>query len=1029
MFKILDRLSLTLCVASGFFLSYLITDGDVELPFLFLGALFSFVMRKFFLSGDFIRENLGAGDFASEKTIPDKTKSRVMDVFADTVFGEKIGPMLDSGKAEFNSKEEWFDNKQVIKDESIKEGELFAAANKSEPAAESKEVEDSEPGFVGKFFAENALAKVGGILLFLGVLFLLQLVYAAIGPIGKLIIGFAIGFTIFGAGLFLESRGYNREAKILFGTSILINYLVILSGRYLIEESMLAGRNILSEGITFFLLILNTIFAVLLSMVYVSHALLFLSFVIAYLNPFLIGMKPGNSPYTLMMYSIVVSMGAVIISYFYRNKFQNLSSWLLNVAFIGGNILILVAPFHATDQWVAKLIVTAVFSLACVVGAYRMGHKDSIYQIFAGAYLFLSLLIFAAHNNTETNLGSGMAIIAYSSFLLLSIIATQAYFIIIGTLSFIYLLVAPLFILLVMIFSGIISFVHIPLFLAVTMLVYLSIAIRLSGKLPLIPQYFLNLITGFFILMVSSFISVFSLRSLGAVLSYQQSLLVMTVAIVYLLVSFYLSNRKGLEYLYLLGSLFSIFTIIPVVSRIGDLRVVSIAAVMVIVFANAVCPIFNINILKSKIWNLVLALTTGALFGAGELFYFLNGMAGQSKMTIGFSFVLLAIFYFVLGFIFYHILSKTNTGQKSDYQITSMERGRILDGFYSFAGISLSFFSLAIAYIFSNHPEAIASIWIFESTLLFSFYKRSRDVKIYLAGVLLMIVGIVKMVSLLGIVDRGEYIALVPLMIIFAALAAGLKFLESGGAWRFAHDFFHVVGIVLIGVLFLNIIPSRFGWSFFGTAVFVMILSFFYGWAYTAGIKYFYLFTMGVIFISHVFAIDHILNNLYGFAYLQILQYFATIIFALSAVVFNYLYQKYQMKDAQVSPVLTILNFETVFYLFVITTQYVYYIFDYNIFSITIYWGLIAFAMLNHGIRDDLIKYRTIGLYILLITSVKILVYDIWSGLQDGMTRVFALIVVGGLMIVISTLYSKKYGGQLKGELNLDNLIKQKIKK
>lgn len=37
-----------------------------------------------------------------------------------------------------------------------------------------------EPNFLEKFFAENALAKIGGILLFLGVLFFLSLIFTAL---------------------------------------------------------------------------------------------------------------------------------------------------------------------------------------------------------------------------------------------------------------------------------------------------------------------------------------------------------------------------------------------------------------------------------------------------------------------------------------------------------------------------------------------------------------------------------------------------------------------------------------------------------------------------------------------------------------------------------------------------------------------------------------------------------------------------------------------------------------------------------
>ncbi len=68
---------------------------------------------------------------------------------------------------------------------------------------------------------------------------------------------------------------------------------------------------------------------------------------------------------------------------------------------------------------------------------------------------------------------------------------------------------------------------------------------------------------------------------------------------------------------------------------------------------------------------------------------------------------------------------------------------------------------------------------------------------------------------------------------------------------------------------------------------------------------------------------------------------------------------------------------------------------------------------------------RTLGLYIIVLTVGKILVYDIWSGLEGAILRVVALMVVGGVMIIVSVLYSKKYDNDLKGELAVSNLWKQ----
>jgi len=39
--------------------------------------------------------------------------------------------------------------------------------------------------------------------------------------------------------------------------------------------------------------------------------------------------------------------------------------------------------------------------------------------------------------------------------------------------------------------------------------------------------------------------------------------------------------------------------------------------------------------------------------------------------------------------------------------------------------MSISLFSLAIAFVFSDYPEVISSVWLFEATILYYFYSKS----------------------------------------------------------------------------------------------------------------------------------------------------------------------------------------------------------------------------------------------------------------------------------------------------------------
>jgi len=57
--------------------------------------------------------------------------------------------------------------------------------------------------------------------------------------------------------------------------------------------------------------------------------------------------------------------------------------------------------------------------------------------------------------------------------------------------------------------------------------------------------------------------------------------------------------------------------------------------------------------------------------------------------------------------------------------------------FYSFAGISISLFSIAVAFIFSDYPEIVSAIWLFEATILYYFYSKNSSIKVFIAATVL----------------------------------------------------------------------------------------------------------------------------------------------------------------------------------------------------------------------------------------------------------------------------------------------------
>jgi hypothetical protein len=78
--------------------------------------------------------------------------------------------------------------------------------------------------------------------------------------------------------MFLHRKNLKGEAMVLFGTGILINFLVILGGRYLLSgvelTSSASFTPFLSSTLTFILLVLNTIFGIRTALTYQSKTLL-----------------------------------------------------------------------------------------------------------------------------------------------------------------------------------------------------------------------------------------------------------------------------------------------------------------------------------------------------------------------------------------------------------------------------------------------------------------------------------------------------------------------------------------------------------------------------------------------------------------------------------------------------------------------------------------------------------------------------------------------------------------------------------
>jgi hypothetical protein len=218
--------------------------------------------------------------------------------------------------------------------------------------------------------------------------------------------------------------------------------------------------------------------------------------------------------------------------------------------------------------------------------------------------------------------------------------------------------------------------------------------------------------------------------------------------------------------------------------------------------------------------------------------------------------------------------------------------------------------------------------------------------------------------------------------------------------------------------LLLEIIPSTgHWWSMLGISIFITVLWYFYSQFRFKIIKNVFIIILGLFAVIHIWNIEGIFWRLQrdNLEYLKILQYIVSAIIISNYIIWNKLnsFKKFN------KPILIIVSI----YSFIISNIYVLDLFEniFGYFTLTLYWWLIASILLIYGIQKDTIKYRTIWLYFLTLTSIKIFLYDIWK-IWDTNSRVIVFAILWVIFIIISTLYTKRFWDNMKWEFNFKNL-------
>ena len=774
----------------------------------------------------------------------------------------------------------------VVIHDSISENKKNLALKQEKEETSSTPVDN----FVSRFFSENILAKIGWLFVFLWVIFLLSLVWKEIPWVVKLMLGFIVSMSLYFAWVYVEKKWLRNEAMILMGIWILSNYAVILSWRHILWTTSIDASPLLSVGTSFVFLIFNTIFAVLTALNYKSSTLLIFALLFAYFNPIFVSTWETITPYVLVIYSLLVSAGALFLGH------KKQSFWLIVMAFVLGNTLIAFAPNSWWDTelgYLTKHISLVILCLSSLLSAISLKTQWKYYIeiLFAASFFICWFFGFLGWQDIQE------------------------------------------------------SYV-----------------------------YILNIITAFIFLF-------------GA----------------------YAFIKKW-PFLY---TIWTIWTALSLLAHIHwekeEFMPINILTVWLFAFLHIV-KWYYLDIKKSE-WlkNLVVWTVSWALFLVSSIYIYAQNF-DHSIVFIGIIYLFTAILYFFLG---YSKISQVE--EKSD----------LVNGIYNYFWVALSFFSLSIALIFSDYNFVISIFWLFESLIIFYFFRKIGDIKIWIAWLLLMILWVIEFIY------SGSAIwATLPSS--FGYLAIVVAVLWWLGLWTifsqkfknewiaYSYDFLHIIWFLSIWSLLLAILSDV------NNSILYLILSIlaifiwqFYKEYGSKILNLSFLCVYSLLFISHSY---HFLSVYHGsLVSLEstLLQY--TISVVLSFGLISFVRNNLQLKVySGYSYTLAAL------YLFVMTSLYVYHIFP-STFSVTLYWWALAFMLLHYGINKDLIRFRTLGLYLVILLCLKILSIDIATNISDGAIKIVAFMGVWVMLIIISLMYSKKYGNKLKWEFDPLNLWSDSI--
>jgi uncharacterized membrane protein len=189
-----------------------------------------------------------------------------------------------------------------------------------------------------KFIGENLINKIGIAILVLAIGYFVKFAIDNdwVGPIGRVGIGIACGGILIAIAHRLRNS-YKAFSSVLVGGGLAVFYFTITLAFH--------QFHLFNQTASFIILIVITIFAVVLSLLYDKQELAVIALVGGFASPFMVSTGTANYD-ALFIYLLILNTGLLIIAYFKAWRVLNMVSFAFTVIVFASVLYTLTAPTY-----------------------------------------------------------------------------------------------------------------------------------------------------------------------------------------------------------------------------------------------------------------------------------------------------------------------------------------------------------------------------------------------------------------------------------------------------------------------------------------------------------------------------------------------------------------------------------------------------------------------------------------------------------------------------------------------------------